>query len=142
DGPLSVRDSARESCEMSGPETLTRKQLAAVVALMESPTIEAAAQAVAVAVSTLYRWLKLPAFQAAYREARAEAVDDALARLQKGARKAADTLIRNCTCQKPTAEIAAAIAVLDRLVRLNDHADLEARIAALEELARQRRRAG
>jgi hypothetical protein len=58
--------------------------MAAVTALMESATtIEAGAQSVGVAASTLYRWLKLPAFQAAYRAAGAEAVDDVLARLQK-----------------------------------------------------------
>jgi len=121
---------------MPGLEKLTKKMAAAVAALMESPTIEAAAGVVGIAPSSLYRWLKLPVFQLAYRAARTEAVDHAVARLQQSACKAVDALLRNTECGKAMAEIAAATAVLDRMVKLAEHSDLAERVEALEQAAR------
>src|SRR5438876_1407873 len=104
-------------------EKLTRKMSAAIVALMESPTVEAAALACGVAASTLYRWLKLPKFRAAYHLARTRAVDHAIARLQRCAAKAVETLEKNMGCDKPMVANAAALGVLDRMVRMVEHAD-------------------
>ena len=55
---------------MSGHgEKLTRKQDAAIGALLSQPTISAAAQSVGLGEATLRRWLKDPGFLAAYRSA-------------------------------------------------------------------------
>ena len=47
-----------------------RKKEEAIAALLTQPSIEQAARVAGVGPKTLLRWLKLPEFQAAYREAR------------------------------------------------------------------------
>ena len=47
-----------------------RKQEEAVAALLTQRNIEEAARSIGVAPNTLLNWMKLPEFQAAYREAR------------------------------------------------------------------------
>jgi hypothetical protein len=55
---------------MSGPDKLTRRQEALILALLSEPTHAAAAAKARVSEATLRRWLHLPAFRAAYRWAR------------------------------------------------------------------------
>ena len=52
---------------MSG---ISRKQDAAIGALLSRPTISAAAESVGIGEATLRRWLKAPGFLAPYRTAR------------------------------------------------------------------------
>jgi hypothetical protein len=47
-----------------------------------------------VGIRTLIRWMKLPEFQKAYREARRAAFNQSIARLQQGTSAAATTLIK------------------------------------------------
>jgi hypothetical protein len=70
----------------------TRKQEALIAALLSEPNQKAAAAAAGVGEKTLYRWLKLPEFQAAYREARRAVLDRAVASMQAGSEKAAATI--------------------------------------------------
>jgi hypothetical protein len=48
----------------------------------------------ALASNTLLKWMKLPEFQKAYREARRAAFSQSIARLQQGTSAAATTLIK------------------------------------------------
>jgi hypothetical protein len=66
-----------------------RKMEEAITALRTHRTIEEAAAAVKVSGKTLQRWLKLPAFQAAYRQAGQEAVMRTNARIQQNSGAAA-----------------------------------------------------
>ena len=50
-------------------QKLGRKMDAAVAALLTQRNVEEAAQAAGIGATTLWRWLKQPEFQAAYREA-------------------------------------------------------------------------
>jgi hypothetical protein len=84
---------------------------------------------------TLWRWLQREDFQTAYRQARREAVSQAVAYLQRVAGEAVDTLSTvMLDAQKPTsARVSAARAVLDLAIRGVEIEDLEARIQALEQ---------
>jgi hypothetical protein len=62
-----------------------RKQEDAIAALLTQRNVEEAARAAGISVRTLLRWLKLPEFQTAYRQARRDAFGQATARLQQGA---------------------------------------------------------
>jgi hypothetical protein len=53
-------------------DALTGKQLAAIVALLDAPTIKAAASRCGVGVASLFRWIKRPAFRQALDQARRE----------------------------------------------------------------------
>ena len=62
--------------------------------MLTARNIEEAAKSVGIAPNTLLNWMKVPEFQAAYREARRAAYSQAVARLQQGDTTAATTLLK------------------------------------------------
>jgi hypothetical protein len=117
---------------MRGQKKLSPRQEAALVALLAEPTYSAAAARARVAEATLYRWLKLPAFQAAYRDLRRQAVEGAVAHLQQATAKAVEALCRGLTCGTPAAEIRAARVVIDQAAKWTELIDLTERVEDLE----------
>lgn len=113
---------------------MTRKMEAAVAALLTAPTIAIAAQAVGISEQTLWRWLQLPEFQGQYREAKRQAVAQAVARLQQATTKAVDTLeaVMDDTASPSSARVTAAKTVLEMAVKAVELEDMAARIEALE----------
>lgn len=107
-----------------------RLQEAAIVALMTCPTIPAAAQQVGICEKTLDSWLKDAAFSTAYRQARRDAVVQAVAVMEKAATSASETLLRNLRCGQPAVEVSAAKAIFDLVLR----DETERRIDELEAL--------
>ena len=64
-------------------DNLTPKQNRAVLALIERGNIERAAEDVKICARTLHRWLKQPAFRAAYTDAGQRAFEDGLVQVQR-----------------------------------------------------------
>jgi hypothetical protein len=116
-------------------QKLTRKDEQAIAALLSFPTIGEAATAVGISESTLWRWLKNPVFAQAYREARAAAVSQSLARLQQVSSKAVDTLedVMKDTEAPHAARVTAAKTVLEMAVKGTEIAELQRRLQALEQ---------
>jgi hypothetical protein len=113
-------------------EKSSRKQEAAIAALLSCSTIGAAAEAVGISEGTLRCWMKRPKFAAKYRRARTQIVDHSIGVLQVGAHKAVEALTRNLECGVASAEIAAARAALEFALRGIELADFEERLLALE----------
>jgi uncharacterized protein YggE len=110
-----------------------RKHEQAIAALLSTPTIADAAKAVGLGEKTLRRWLhEDPAFQAAYHDARRQAVQNAVARLQGLLSKATATLDRAMTCGSSSVEVRAALAVIDQAYRGAELLELADRVAKLE----------
>jgi len=109
-----------------------RHEDAAILAMLSEPTIGAAAAKARVSERTLLRWLSDPPFQARYRAARRQVVEQAIAQLQRGTSEAVAALRRNLQCGVPAAEIAAAKAVIDFSVKAVELTDLLERVDALE----------
>ena len=80
------------------------------------------------------RWLKLPEFQAAYREARRDGFGQATARLQQASGAAASVLLKMMVDQNSPAStrVRAAQAVLDRAAKAIEIEDIEVRVTELE----------
>jgi transposase-like protein len=121
-----------------------RKQEEAIAALLTQRNIEEAARAIGVGAKTLLRWLKVPEFQAAYREARRDAFRQAIARLQQGTSAAATTLLKTMIepGTPPSVRVRAAEAIFNHAAKAIEIEDIEARVSALEaaaESAGQRR---
>lgn len=113
---------------------LPRRQAAAIPALMGCKTIKDAAEIAGCHQETLYRWMKTPEFEAAYREARHVVMDEAFNVLQKNCTEAADTIIeimRDQTALQST-RLQAAQVVLDMATRSRGIVELEDRVAELE----------
>ena len=113
-------------------QKFTRKMHHAVSALLQSPTVEAAAGLCGVSESTLSRWIKRSDFQDVYTQARRELVQRSLSSLQTASVEALDALKRNLACGLPAIEVRAASALLDQSLRATELLGIEARLDALE----------
>ena len=116
---------------------LGRKQEEAIAALLTQRNVEEAARTAGIGTRTLLRWMKLPEFQAAYREARREAFGQSIAVLQKGSTAAATTLLKVMLdpATPPSTRVRAAESILTHSAKAIEIEDVEARVAALEQAA-------
>ncbi len=119
---------------LTGTNKLKAAQERAVLALLETPTIAAAAKQVGVDESTLRRWRGEPEFMHTLEEARREAFGAALFRIQGGLGKAVDALLGIVEDEqaKPQERISAARTLLDHAHRAEEALDVRQRLAVLE----------
>ena len=117
-------------------DNLTPKQMRAMLAMLEHPTLRDAAAAVRVGESTLYRWAQIPAFKAAYMDARREAVRQSIAHLQNATGEAVTCLrnVMNRATASDSAKVSAARAVLELALKSVEIEDLTERVKQLEAL--------
>lgn len=111
-----------------------RKKEEAIAALLSQRNMEEAARAAGIGTNTLFRWLQIPEFQAAYRQARREAFGQATSRLQQGSSAAASTLLKIMLDKDaPTSSrLRAAESVLAHGAKAIEIEDIEARVSELE----------
>jgi hypothetical protein len=114
--------------------TLARKQEEAIAALLTQRNMEEAARAAGIGTRTLLRWLTVPEFQQAYREARRAAFSQSIARLQQGTSAAATTLIKLLLDPNTPASVRARVAdsIFNHAAKAIEIEDIEARVSALE----------
>ena len=116
---------------------LTRKQEEAIISLLSNRNTEEAARACNIPPRTLHRWLKEKAFTVAYREARRQAYQQSIARLQQASAAAATTLLKVMVdpATPSSTRVRAAESVLTHSAKAIEIEDVEARVTALEEAA-------
>jgi transposase-like protein len=114
-----------------------RKQEEAIAALLTQRNIEEAAKSIGIDPTTLLRWLKLPEFQTAYRDARRAAFSQSIARLQQGSTAAATTLLKIMLDQNTPAStrVRAAECIMNHTMKAVELEDVEVRVADLERAA-------
>ena len=119
-----------------------RKMEAAIAALLTQRNIDEAAKAAGISPNTLLNWMKVPEFQAAYREARRAAYSQAVARLRQGATAAATTLLKVMLDQGTPAsvKVRAAECVMNHSSKAIEIEDVESRVAELERAAESQKR--
>lgn len=115
-------------------EKISRMQERAIGALLCHDTVGAAAKAAGVSETTLGRWLRLAAFQAAYRAARQDAVREAVVDLQRASGAAVRTLVAvmDDAAAPASARVAAARSVLEGALRATELEELQERVSGLE----------
>ena len=130
---------ANERISSTKQPRLTRKQEAAIAALLSQPTLKAASQTASVSETTLWRWLQDDSFRAAYMLARRESVKHAITRLQATTSDAVDTLteIMKSSDAPYPARVTAARAVIDYALKATELEDLAERVDQLETLFEQ-----
>ena len=116
-----------------------RKQEEAIAALLTQRNVEEAARATGVATKTLLRWMQIPEFNAAYREARRAAFGQATARLQQATGAAATTLLKIMVDPNAPAStrVRAAESIFNHAAKAIEIEDIEARVSELERVAEQ-----
>jgi hypothetical protein len=107
----------------------------AVAALLTQRNVDEAARSVGISTATLMRWMKVPEFQKAYREARRAAFSQSIARLQQGTSAAATTLIKLLVDPATPASVKARVAdsIFNHAAKAIEIEDIEARVSALEQ---------
>ena len=115
-------------------EKFGRKKEAAVMALLSSRNVEEAARVAGVDPRTLYRWMKDPEFDAAYREAKRAAFSQSIARLHQMSSAAVSTLgkIMIDANAPASTRVRAADSILDHTSKAIETEDLAARVSELE----------
>jgi len=124
--------------EMSGSrKQLGAKREAAIVALLTSRSIEEAARSVGIAPRTLFRWLKEPDFDAAYRVAKRAAFGQSIARLHYLTSAAVSTLgkVMFDSATPAATKARTADSILHHASKAIEIEDIETRVAALEQAA-------
>ena len=119
-------------------QKLPRKQEQTIAALLTCDSISAAATREGISEATVYRWLKDPTFEHAYRQARKEVVQHAIGQLQRATGTAVQVLvtIMEDTAASAGARVSAARTILERSEQSLLVEDLEARLTALEQQLR------
>ena len=114
--------------------TLTQKQNRALLALLTHPTREEAAKAAGITSKTLRTYLEDPAFQAAYKAALAELLEDATTQAKQSLNPAL-TALREITEdreQQSQARVSAARSLLEYSLKLSEQVDILAKLEELE----------
>ena len=117
---------------------LSPKQQRALEALLTRPTMKEAAAAAGVSETTLWRYMKDPAFSGELREARRLAYDHTIARLQRDSGDAV-TVLRGLMMKEDApaaARVSAARTLLDYADRFAEVDDLRGRLEELEDYLR------
>jgi len=117
-------------------EKFSRKQEAAIIALLNAPTIVEASKLVRVGEATLWRWLQDEKFQQAYQEAKRKALSVAIGTLQQASGKAVETLRSiaidaNAPC---SARVSAARTIIEVGLKAKETEELERRLTELEKI--------
>lgn len=125
-------------------EKVGAKQEAAILALLSSRNIEEAARVAGVNQRTLFRWMKDPAFIAAYRAARRAAFAQTVARLQYASSAAASVLLKVLAdpATPTSTKVRAAESVIAHAVKAMEVDDIEARVTELERAAEENKSGG
>ena len=114
--------------------SLVRKQEESIAALLTERNIEEAAHKAGISIRTLLRWLKEPAFDKAYRDARRAVFKQSIARMQQATGAAVTTLLKIMVDQNTPAStrVRAADSILDHSAKAIEIEDIEARVSELE----------
>ncbi|MDT5262278.1 MAG: hypothetical protein QOC61_1282 [Acidobacteriota bacterium] len=117
-------------------QKLTPKQDKALVSLLATGEVRAAAKDAGVGETTLWRWLKEDAFNAAYRDRRRGLVEASAARLTADSASASKVLreIAEDTTAPASSRVAAARAIIEHSIKAVEVLDLEPRLKEIEKM--------
>ena len=109
----------------------------AILALLTQRNVEEAARAAKIAPRTLYRWVKDPEFDAAYRDAKRAAFGQSIARMHQMSSAAVSTLgkVMIDPATPPATKVRAADSILNHTAKAIELQDVEARLSELERAA-------
>jgi hypothetical protein len=136
--PSNRAGDVRRNLQMTGHGAkFGRKRDEAIIALLTHRNVEEAAKSIGVAPKTLFRWMQVPEFDAAYRKSRRDAFRQSVARLQQASGAAVTALIKLAVDPNAPAAVRARAAyyILTLATKAMETEEIEARVSALEQAA-------
>ena len=112
---------------------LSKKQHDAIAALLVQPTLEAAANIVGVAPSSIYRWLKSADFSKELMAAQRESISGSVRLLQRGMNSSLRVMLESLQSPNDMVRLRAAEFIWDRSLQAMEMMDLAARVEGLED---------
>ena len=112
---------------------LTDRQLKAIPFIVTAPTYTEGVQGAGINRTTLYEWLKEPAFKAELDRQREEIAQEAFGMLRQALTQAAETLVGMLSGQDNRLKRLAANDIIHHVLRHKELAELEDRLAAIED---------
>ncbi|MGH7292608.1 MAG: hypothetical protein ACREJT_15425, partial [Myxococcota bacterium] len=135
-------DGESDPLDMLGDGQLGTKQQAAIIALLNEPTIEKAAARAKVGQRTLVRWMGEPVFRKVFLKARRDAFSQAIGLTQRFAPVAVNTLVK--VMADDTAPHHARVSAASTLLKFGREGieldDLAMRVEALEQASQDQER--
>lgn len=127
-----------KSADRCTKKSRRREQL--ILALLQHSTIDKAAAAIGISVSTAWRLRRTPEFHQEYLETRREAVFHGLERMQQGCGAAASTLLKIMLdpASPANSRVRAAATIIRHSQQLLEAEDFELRLQRLEQIAKVR----
>ncbi len=119
---------------IASPSKLTRRHEAAILALLTTPTVKAAARRAKVGEATMLRWLKDPVFRARFDAERSDLFRSAKTALLSAATECVATLtsIQRDARTMTGVRVNAAKAILGLCLRIEEQESILARLERLE----------
>jgi DNA-binding MurR/RpiR family transcriptional regulator len=114
-------------------DELTFKQTKACYLIVSGMSMRDVAASVGTSETTIFRWLKLPAFQDELRQLKRIVIERSLGKLQVLNDKSIQTLERLLNCGNYPTECRAAVAILTKNHESIDFFEYESRLAKIEE---------
>ncbi|MFC2035375.1 hypothetical protein ACFLUJ_04530 [Chloroflexota bacterium] len=111
---------------------LTSEQESAIEALIDKPTLKSAAVSIGISEMILQQWKTLPEFDAKYRAARDQVLEDATEYLQKAQSLAIIRLVGYLHCRRADLEMRATRAILSHSRKSKQTNNLQTRVKAIE----------
>jgi hypothetical protein len=118
--------------ELMKNDELTFKQTKSCYLIVSGMSLKSVSESVGVSETTLFRWLKLPAFQDELRQLKRIVIERSLGKLQVLNDKSIQTLERLLTCGNYPTECRAAVAILTKNHEAIDFFEYESRLAKIE----------
>ena len=122
------------------PAPLTPRQLRAIAAILGTPSMDAAAKRARVGRTTLYVWLRDPAFREELTRRQGEVFDASLARLKCLAGDAVNGLGELVAAHSESVKRAACRDILDAAFKVKELHEIDDRLTALEAEVQERER--
>jgi hypothetical protein len=114
-------------------DELTFKQMKSCYLIVSGMNMRDVASAVGTSETTIFRWLKLPAFQDELRALKRIVIEHSLGKLQVLNDKSISTLERLLNCGNHPTECRAAVAILTKNHESIDFFEYESRLKAIEQ---------
>ena len=114
--------------------SLSTRQEKVLALLISEPSVKEAAKTAGIGERTLHRWLKNEAFAAAYRDARTNAVRQAMGQIQAAMGTAVRTLVQIMQDSEvpSSSRVQSAKAVIENAIKLFELEEIEQRLSIIE----------
>ncbi len=112
--------------------SLTLRQLRTIAAILNTPNMEAAARRARVGRTTIYKWLREPAFRGELTHQQNEVFDAAFVRIKILVGKAVNGLGDLIEAKSESVKRAACCDILDAALKVKELHEMEARLVIIE----------